>query len=85
MNRRMLKYPVSLSSDTIHDVQGEPKLCAMQDGVAMLWFERIDGAPGRNVTFRIFPTGAHVPDGWEHYGSAVDGPYVWHVYGRSPA
>ena len=32
----------------------------------------------------IVGTGHLVPDGAEHVGSTVDGPFVWHVY-RMPA
>lgn len=81
--RRMLKYQMSFMQDTLHDVPiAEPKLCAVQNGTPALWFERDDGHVGRNVTFRVLATGEPIPDGWEHYGSAIDGPYVWHIYGK---
>lgn len=81
--KMMLKYPVPFAQQTMHDVPlSEPKLCAMQNGQPVLWFERDDGFSGRNITFRVFATGEAIPDGWEHFGSTIDHGYVWHIYGR---
>lgn len=31
-------------------------------------------------TVRVFGTGHEIPDGWEHLGSVVAYPFVWHLY-----
>jgi hypothetical protein len=84
--RRMLKFPVPFASNTMHDVPVSwVKLCALQEGVPTLWFECDDRLKRCNVTFRVFATGEAVPGDWDHYGSAVDGAYVWHIYGKRHA
>lgn len=37
---------------------------------------------GRAVTLKFFGTGHDIPDGYSHVGSAVCGPFVWHLYAR---
>lgn len=49
-----------------------------------IWLEVAPDVPNAGIVreFQIFGTGHEVPTGWEHCGSFVDGPFVWHVYGR---
>ncbi len=35
---------------------------------------------GRGVNLYVYPTGGHIPDHFQHVGTAIDGRYVWHLY-----
>lgn len=35
---------------------------------------------GRRVKLRVFGTGHEIPDGWTHIGTAICGPFVWHLF-----
>lgn len=47
-----------------------------------VWIEQdLDLAPNTVLTLAVFGTGHTLPDaGVSHVGSAVCGPFVWHVY-----
>jgi hypothetical protein len=55
-------------------------------GRPCVWLEVRPDEPESGIVreFQMFGTGHVVPDeGWEHCGSFVDGPFVWHIYGRA--
>lgn len=46
-----------------------------------IWAEVERGAERGEVrVFRVVPTGDDVPPGWIYVGTAISGPFVWHVY-----
>lgn len=50
-----------------------------------VWVEVRPGAPRRPRHLSVRGTGHEVPEGATHLGSAVCGPFVWHVYLREAA
>lgn len=50
-------------------------------GVLSIWalVEDLKAAPSPR-TFRVFGTGQTIPDGHVYVGTAVDHPFVWHVF-----
>ena len=89
--RRVLRYVIPLD-DRTHDVaEGLPVLCATRNNHVNgpeLWVEAdcpddfpVSGPEVRPV--QAFGTGHVIPDGAEHLGSCIDGPFVWHLYDMS--
>ena len=60
-------------------------LVAQQSGaLPTVWIEQdLDLAPNTVLTLAVFGTGHVIPDEVNHIGSAVCGPFVWHVYGMT--
>lgn len=58
------------------------RLCGRdpETGSPAIWLEVDDSQPEGEREILAFVTGADIPDGWGHVGSAICGPYVWHVY-----
>lgn len=82
--RTIHKYPLVL---TFADQRiGTPRVwrpvhVAMQHGEPTVWAEvDTDTGDGYERMLRVVGTGHPVPDEYEHVGSSLDGPYVWHVY-----
>lgn len=86
MNKVIYKYPME-----VLDGRGEARLpagkvllVAGQGGpIPTLWIEHDSADPGNGVfeTYLVVGTGHDFDDtGFEHVGSCVCGPYVWHIY-----
>lgn len=62
----------------------KPVAAMMQDGVPTVWFEVTPTGEQQQVELGVFGTGHAIDaaEGWEHVGSMLDGPYVWHLYWR---
>jgi hypothetical protein len=79
MERATMNLPVY--SDILH-------IEADRDGITV-WAEVDDPALGTVVyQFALFGTGCTLPDtwdlGWHHIHTAIDGPFVWHIYMKGP-
>jgi len=59
-------------------VAGQPQRCG--DHTLVLWLEEDTAAEYEHRTFAVYPTGEAFTENWLHVGSAVVGPYVWHLY-----
>lgn len=46
------------------------------------WVELNPGEQG-DLALSFIGTGHDVPIGWDHVGSTVAGPFVWHVYAKA--
>lgn len=57
-----------------------PLHVGMQDGWLCLWAEVDPSSPIADRGFAVVGTGHPVPDGARCVGSALDGPFVWHLY-----
>jgi hypothetical protein len=59
-------------------------LIAQQSGaLPTVWIEQdLDRDPDTVLTLAVFGTGHAIPEGVSHVGSAVCGPFVWHVYSK---
>lgn len=79
MTRTIHKYP--FVEQYLNAPHGPVRLVAQQNDAEFptLWIEHPVGAPA-TATFEIRPTGAEFEFSAEHVGSAVCGPFVWHVY-----
>lgn len=81
--RVIYKYPFTSGSVLAPD--GIVRLIADQHGTGLptIWIEHRTCAPVDTVYF-IMPTGQEFSDNITdvHIGSAVCGPYVWHVFKR---
>jgi hypothetical protein len=90
--RKVYKYLVPFSSTQRAVAQprapmpGDSKIVAVgmdpETGAPAIWAEVVtDGDyDGRTRTFAAFATGAPLPSGWAHRGTAFCGTFVWHVY-----
>jgi hypothetical protein len=86
--RRILRYQLALTSEpqTVHAPRGpvlDVEMTTLDNGVGVpaldVWIE--GAGAGGSRTFQVLGTGAYVPDGAWHSGSAArhDG-FKWHVY-----
>lgn len=88
MKRRVVKWAVPVD-DQNHPIGTGPVLhVGCQDGArstVTVWTEEpVVDVPGRYRWVRVFGTIQPIPEGFVHIGSAVAGPFVWHVYGERP-
>ena len=95
MIKRVLKFPLSTSTNTI-ELQGGSRVVLIAldpaSGEPAIWLEVTECAMPQTRTFRVYGTGAKIfpgdPVGGTnqdiHVGSVIQGPYVWHVYERFP-
>lgn len=44
------------------------------------WFEVEKGVMSEERLFKVFATGEHIDDGFQHVGSLVTDHLVWHLY-----
>ena len=83
-NTRVLKHPFRLG-DTLF-LQSVKKILHFdfQYGQAMVWTETYASGDGDSYIVVLICTGEEVPEGYEHFSSAVrgDGDYVLHLYVR---
>ena len=80
--KTIYKYPIA-SMETFCSIPGPGNVVLVdtQDGFfPTVWVEVDTDKDEKAVLFRIFGTGADLPEHGEHVGSAVCGKYVWHVY-----
>lgn len=88
--RTIWKFPLSVDTP-IYVTGGEPRIIhvgpdpATTNGpnsfLPTVWAELDPDAHDPDCTAVIFVgTGHDVPHGWDHAGSCILGPYVWHVY-----
>ena len=53
-------------------------------GTVNVWAEVTPSGPELAVRkFRVFGTGQPIPDGAAYTGTALAGPFVWHVYAEA--
>ena len=81
MTKRVYKYKFGNEADTINIKAAGIALVAQQgdDLYPTVWAEH--ASEGEQVfDLMIFGTGKNIPFGFEHIGSAICGPFVWHVY-----
>lgn len=84
---QILKHPMTDRSLTVD--AGVVRLVGYQEGQVhlfpTLWIERDPEAViRRTVTYTFYGTGDPIPDHLNFVGSAICGPYVWHVYTDAP-
>lgn len=49
-------------------------------GTVEFWAEFQENAPGVPRTFQVFGTGHDIPEDAKYVGTAMDHPYVWHLF-----
>lgn len=84
MSRRVLKWPVPVD-DQDHPIGAGPVVLVASQLAADLVFvwteEDVDDPRPPMRRARVYGTGQSIPDpSDEHVGSALAGPFVWHVY-----
>ena len=80
---RVFKYAIEHGRTTIGMPEGSTVVhVAMQDKHVTLWAEVTDGGQPELREFLIVGTGQTIPDRvpFQHVGTVMDGPFVWHVY-----
>lgn len=79
--RRVYKYEVMTTGDTVVPARAKLVHFAVIDLRAYAWFE-IDDQEEHRVARRlqVIPTGGAIPTGGIHVGTTIDGPLVWHLY-----
>lgn len=75
----VLKWPVEISNEIQAVGGGEVVLVAMQGKTLCVWTREYEGDGGTDRLVRVVGTGNQHRLG-KHVGSAVDGPFVWHVF-----
>lgn len=80
--RTIYKYPVPVDNCThTHEMPtGSDIKFVSQQGCPCIWAEVQTDAPKVRRRFRIFGTGHPIPDDFVYRGTALDVPFVWHVY-----
>lgn len=86
MTRTIYKYGVPVD-DSWHQVSmpGPARVlhvdCQGAFGTVNVWAEvDIEGEGSTVRNMRVFGTGQALPEGSTHVGTALGGPFVWHVY-----
>ncbi len=89
MTRTIYKYAVPVD-DEWHEVSmpGPARVlhvdCQSGFGTVNLWAEvDIEGLVDTIRSMRAFATGQAIPDAAAYVGSALAGPFVWHVYAEA--
>jgi hypothetical protein len=89
MTRAIYKYAVPVD-DEWHEVSihGPARVlhvdCQDDYGTVYLWAEvDIEGTGDTVRNMRAFATGQAIPDGASYVGTALTGPFVWHVYAEA--
>lgn len=80
---RVLKWDVPLDDQTHSIGTGPVVLVAAQHSVDVVQVWTVEhGEPSPSRPVRGFGTGQPVPPGYRtHVGSAIAGPFVWHIFG----
>ena len=58
------------------------RLVALQNDVPCIWVEHDTDGPTEDWIIDAILTGRTVPEDGTFFGSLIDGPFVWHLYGR---
>ena len=80
--RTIHKYPLAIIDEQIITSQLSKWLHVGLDsqGTPCIWAEVDTRNEKVRCLIRIVGTGNPIPNGSEHIGSFVQGPFVWHVY-----
>lgn len=84
--KTIYKYALSSSHNVVLLPEGaKVVLVGIQSHLIHIWLE-LDPEKKAKVEryFRIYPTGAKVPENFVHQGSVQEGHFVWHVYETFP-
>lgn len=78
---KVLKWHVPVDDQDHRIGKGKIVLVACQYDAAsvQVWTEEDAEDEGHRLV-RVFGTGHEVPTEYSHLGSAVSGPFVWHLY-----
>lgn len=84
MQRKVWKYPLKVQ-DAAQNLMvphgGKIVHVANQNNTPTLWIEVNSNHVDEQRTFRMFGTGHPIePAFWEHVGSCIITPFVWHIY-----
>jgi hypothetical protein len=85
MSSAVLKWPVSVDGER-HAVGGGPVMLVASQGAhgtICVWTLEHSEEPTISREVIVVGTGHDLPDGgtnWDHIGSCLAGPYVWHVF-----
>jgi len=84
----MVIFKYEFETDAINAPNGKVLLVSQrQDGVTLptIWIEHSSAASRTEMLYFLRGTGEtiHPDSNAEHVGSAVCGPFVWHVYRRA--
>jgi hypothetical protein len=89
VTRVIYKYPVPVDDQWHEVLTPGPSVIVHVDcqgafGTVNLWAEvDIDAAGSLTRKMRAFATGQAIPDGIYYVGTALAGPFVWHVYAEA--
>lgn len=84
MGTRILKFCIESGSIEMDlPVFRDLLIVEMQNGKIHVWYRASLDSNPELVKFRVFGTGAEVPDDYYHHGTVFDGPLVWHLFGSS--
>jgi hypothetical protein len=87
--KTIYKYKLAIEAEQTLHIPGGRNNCllvAAQDGALTIWFEVDTTQPEQPHTIHVVGTGRPV-ENMElktHLGSAIEGPFVWHVYSSKP-
>ena len=86
VNRVVFKFPLQ-PTNGLHliSVNGPSRVvaCAKQHGLLYVWIEQDDAGERPDpqaILLQVFGTGQLIPPGYDHRGTVLIGPFVWHVY-----
>lgn len=83
--RRIFKWTIPVD-DRDHPIGGGPVVhvaCQHGPGSVQVWTDESDELAATSA--RVYGTGQPLPPDDEAVGSAIAGPFVWHVLRRRPA
>jgi hypothetical protein len=55
-------------------------LVGEQQGAVYVWIEMDAESKVSDYSFHVFGTGQPIPSNYQHLGSVIINPFVWHVY-----
>lgn len=85
--KKVFKYPLDTNSamtSLILPSFSKPLMVQFQNYNLQIWIEHSDEFFDETTSIEvvIFPTGADIPDNFQHLNSFQHGTYVWHCYYR---
>ena len=83
--RTIWKFNLTKQSSS-HEVPIGSKLVHVgkdANGVPAVWLEVSPASPTEKRYFSVIGTGHSVPDGYDHVGTYLAEPFVWHIYERT--
>jgi hypothetical protein len=86
MNRVVYKYPLPPVGAGVISMAKNARIVHFdsQNNVWHIWALCYLDAPTEQRRFEIIGTGRNVPDSHEHVKTALDGPFVWHLFEVRP-